>query len=464
MQKSFFLVTVLASTLTLAAAPVALAQNDPAEVLEKSFEAFNRGDAAGALAMFADNAVFDAPGGLCVAAPCVGKAAILKELEREVADKPHVTILKQYVSGNVVTSRVEFRSDTVKKAGVERIIGWVITELKGDKIAYTRGGIPDRSDPQTTRFVGTFELAPTLGTAPTARIELHPFQTMTLTDKQFLTGAKDGTPVVMAGELRLPRLGTDRLPAVVLVHGSGGVGANVDRWSQELHGIGVATFILDSFTARGIVNTTTNQAQLGGLAMLIDAYRALEVLAKHPRIDPARIGIMGFSRGGRVALYASLKRFQRLHGPADVEFAAYLPFYAPCNTTYIDDGEVSDRPIRLFHGAADDYVPVAPCRAYVERLRQRGKDVELTEYPDAHHGFDSPLLRAPVFLPQAQTGRRCTLEEKPVGQLINHQTAQPYSLNDPCIERGATVAYNTQAHSEALKAVKDFLTRAFNLK
>jgi dienelactone hydrolase len=165
-----------------------------------------------------------------------------------------------------------------------------------------------------------------------------------------------------------------------------------------------------------------------------------------------------------VALYASLKRFQRLHGPADVEFAAYLPFYAPCNVTYIDDGEVSDRPIRLFHGAADDYVPVAPCRSYVERLRQGGKDVQLTEYPDTHHGFDSSLLRAPVFLPQAQTGRHCTLEEKPVGQLINRQTAQPFRLDDPCIERGATVAYNAQAHSEALKAVKDFLTRAFNLK
>jgi dienelactone hydrolase len=313
-------------------------------------------------------------------------------------------------------------------------------------------------------FVGIIGLAPTISNAQTARIELHPFQTMTLTNKQFLTGAKDGKPVVIAGELRLPRPGTGRLPAMVLVHGSGGVGANVDRWSQELNGIGVATFILDGFTARGIVNTTTNQAQLGQLAMIYDAYRALELLSKHPRIDPARIGIMGFSRGGRVALYASLKRFQRLHGPADVEFAAYLPFYAPCNTTYIDDGEVSDRPIRLFHGAADDYVPVAPCRAYVERLRQRGKDVQLTEYPDAHHGFDSPMLKAPVSLPQAQTGRRCTLEEKPVGQLINHQTAQPFSLDDPCIERGATVAYNAQAHSEALKAVKDFLTIAFNRK
>ncbi len=117
-------------------------------------------------------------------------------------------------------------------------------------------------------FVGITELFPKIGGAQTVRIEVHPLPSMTLTDQQFLTGAKDGKPVVLAGELRIPRLGTDRLPAVVLVHGSGGVGANVDRWSQELNGIGVATFILDSFTGRGIVNTGTDQAQLGRLAMI----------------------------------------------------------------------------------------------------------------------------------------------------------------------------------------------------
>jgi hypothetical protein len=153
MQKAFFLVTVLASTLTLAAAPVVLAQSDPAALQKKAFEALNRGDAAGELALLADDAIFDVPGGLCAVAPCVGKAAIQKALESQVADKVHYTILNQYVSGNVVTCRFEVRNDTVKKAGVERIIGWSIIEVKGEKIAYVRGGIPDRSDPQTARFL-----------------------------------------------------------------------------------------------------------------------------------------------------------------------------------------------------------------------------------------------------------------------------------------------------------------------
>jgi len=152
MQKAFFLVAVLASALTLAASPVALAQSDPGALAQHYLEALDRGDAAGVLALCADDVVIDGGGG-CTAAPCVGKAVLQKELERRAADNPPVhTLLQTYVSGNVVTMRFEATSVRVKKAGVERIIEWGIFEIKGEKIAYMRGGITDRSDPQTARF------------------------------------------------------------------------------------------------------------------------------------------------------------------------------------------------------------------------------------------------------------------------------------------------------------------------
>jgi dienelactone hydrolase len=298
--------------------------------------------------------------------------------------------------------------------------------------------------------------------AQVARTELHAILTLTLSDQQFLTGDKNGRPVTIAGVLRIPRAGTDRLPAVILLHGSGGIGGNVDRWSQELNGVGLATFVTDSFSARGIQSTSADQTLLGRLNMVLDAYRALGVLAAHPRIDPARVVLMGFSRGGQATLYASLKRFERMHGPEGATFAAYLPFYPPCFTTYISDEEVSDKPIRIFHGAADDYVPVAPCRAYVERLRKAGRDVTLTEYPDAHHAFDNPFIKVGLA-PQSQTTRRCTMNEEPAGLIINAVTKQPFTMQDPCVERGPHLGYDAAATAAATQAVKEFLRTTLKL-
>src|ERR1700730_4657912 len=146
----------------------------------------------------------------------------------------------------------------------------------------------------------------------TARIEIHSFETVTLTDKQFLTGGRGSIPSRIGAELRLPA-GAARVSAVVLLHGSAGIGANVNRWADELNGLGVGAFLVDSFTGRGIVQTVTDQSQLSSLAMIMDAYRALEILSKHSAIDPSRIAVMGFSKGGFAALYASLKRFQRMY-------------------------------------------------------------------------------------------------------------------------------------------------------
>jgi dienelactone hydrolase len=297
--------------------------------------------------------------------------------------------------------------------------------------------------------------------AEIGRVELHVIQTTTLTDEQFLAGRR-GQRTTIAAELRLPRATTERFPAVVLVHGSGGPNGITDRWSQELNDMGIATFLIDSFASRGITATAFDQSQLGRLTMINDAYRALDLLAKHPRIDAARIGIMGGSRGGTVALYASLKRFQRMYASPGTEFAVYLPFYAGCFRTYIGDTDVADRPIRLFHGTADDTALIEHCRSYVERLRSAGKDVELKEYVGAHHGFDwpdTPLTRDP----RVQVDGACVLYENPAGRMINRDTQRPFTWADACIKRGGTVAYDADVHAEAIKDVRDVLEQVFGL-
>jgi dienelactone hydrolase len=296
--------------------------------------------------------------------------------------------------------------------------------------------------------------------SPAARFEIHSFETSSLTDKQFLTRAQNPIPAHIGGELRLPA-GTARFPALVLLHGSAGMGANVVRWASQVNEIGAAAFLVDSFTGRGITQTVTDQSQLGSLTMIVDAFRALDLLSKHPAINAARILLMGFSKGGFATLYASLKRFQQMYATPGVEFAAYLPFYPACNTTYIGDEQVSARPIRIFHGAADNYVPIEPCRKYVERLRARNADVQLTEYEGAHHAFDNPLYRPHRFLPDAIITARCQREERPGGEIINIETGEPFGWNDACVKRGGTIGYDASATRRATTAIKSFLLGVF---
>src|SRR6185437_7439971 len=77
-----------------------------------------------------------------------------------------------------------------------------------------------------------------------ARVELYAIPSLTISDRQFLTGDADGKPVTVAGEFRIAQ-GSGRLPVVVLMHGSGGVNGTSEAWVHQFNSMGISTFVID---------------------------------------------------------------------------------------------------------------------------------------------------------------------------------------------------------------------------
>jgi dienelactone hydrolase len=294
------------------------------------------------------------------------------------------------------------------------------------------------------------------------RIEAIPIQTLTISDEQFLKGDAYGRPTTIAGVLRVAQ-GTGRLPLVLLVPGSSGFSSYADVWDRHFAEMGISTFAMDSFAGRGLVNTNIDQSQLGWFNMTLDLYRSLATLAAHPRVDPARIAVMGWSRGGRAVLYSSLKRFQKMWNPGGIEPVAYIPLYPPCDMTLIGDTDVSDNPTMIFHGVSDDWTPIAPCQAYVARLQQSSKNVKLIAFPDTWHAYDFPQLPTTPTVAKNAYIPLCTLVEEPLGTMMNTETKMPFTYNDTCIGRDPHMAYSVTSTRATEDAVKNLLKATFKL-
>jgi dienelactone hydrolase len=231
----------------------------------------------------------------------------------------------------------------------------------------------------------------------------------------------------------------------------------VDDWARFVTDHGVASLALDCFTERGIDVTFGNQGVLGRLAMIVDAYRAFDVLANHPRIDRQRIALMGFSRGGQAALYAAVQRFRDRHGPREGDFAGYLSFYPACHIRYRDDERLMDRPVHVLHGTADDMNPIGRCRDYVARVRAAGGKIELHEFPGARHIFDWPLLARPVILQGVRSNSGGLLVEREQGTIFLDGTDIPEAAAIEQFALNPSLAYDAQAFAASKRIVADFI-------
>jgi dienelactone hydrolase len=180
------------------------------------------------------------------------------------------------------------------------------------------------------------------------------------------------------------------LPAVVMLHGSGGVlWAREMTYGRQLAAMGVAALVIDAFAARrelgtGFIDRLLNITES---MMIADAYAGLRWLGeRHPEIDTKRVALIGFSYGAMAAMYAMNARVAAQLGKG-LTFAGHVAFYGPCIARF-SDPRTTGAPLLYLYGTADILIDRARCETFAGDLRKGGSDVEIIAYDDAPHQWD----------------------------------------------------------------------------
>jgi dienelactone hydrolase len=204
-------------------------------------------------------------------------------------------------------------------------------------------------------------------------------------------GTNPSSQETIYGKLMMPDTVSGKIPAVVIMHASGGVFPWREiAMAQTLNKNQIAAFIPYSFEARGVVDAgkTAGTGITFGMR-LADAFSALKLLATHPDIDPQKIGIMGYSSGGVVSLLSGDKAIINKISPKGLSFAAHVNIYTTASIIF-KNPQPSQAPMLFLMGEKDDICPLDMVMAYAEKLGSLGGKISTIVYPGAYHVFDSP--------------------------------------------------------------------------
>jgi len=207
----------------------------------------------------------------------------------------------------------------------------------------------------------------------------------------------------MPAQLYVPT-GTGRLPGVLVFHTAAGPGPNVEAFARDLAAAGFVTMTPDVFSLHdfGPDGRTDHPLVLG------DARGALDHLRAHPRVDPERIGVVGFSFGGRLAFLLTALAPERIRA-AVVYYAvaSHQALARPLSGRAAGAEPLTNRaaevlaPILIHHGESDGNVPVDQARLLHRALAAAGKPSTLHTYPGADHLFNFALGPDVRFYPDS---------------------------------------------------------------
>lgn len=204
--------------------------------------------------------------------------------------------------------------------------------------------------------------------------------------------------------------GDGPFPAIVMLHGRSGPYSSAANgrhdattlsqrhlaWGRFWAGRGVLALHVDSFGPRGhptgfARGTYANRPESVSEQRVrpLDAYGALDWLRMRPDVDPARIGVQGWSNGAMTILAALGPDAPGLQDPR-TGFRAALALYPGCAIQQKEPAYRPYAPLLMLIAGADEEVSPARCIDLARVVRERGGPMEGVVYEGAVHAYDEP--------------------------------------------------------------------------
>ncbi len=223
----------------------------------------------------------------------------------------------------------------------------------------------------------------------------------------------DGRTTLTGYVFKPARSQAARVPAVVMMHGRGGVYSSKangrydastlskrnKQWGRIWAEQGYLAILVDGFGPRGYpqgfprFSYDSRPTELSEVTVRpLDAYGALAYLRTRKDVIGDRVALQGWSNGASAALVTMAKQAPGISQPTPATgFRGALAFYPACGLKgQFADGIVPYAPLRVMHGTADEEVSAARCGRLVAKSQAAGGDIQIQLYPDAVHGFDDP--------------------------------------------------------------------------
>lgn len=175
-------------------------------------------------------------------------------------------------------------------------------------------------------------------------------------------------------------------PGIVVLHEWWGITKHVRDEARYFASLGYTALVADLYAGKTADNPkdagALMTALVGNAALVKSRFEAARAeLARHPTVDPARIGASGYCMGGSIALNMA-------RGGADLKaVAAFHAGLAPASPA--QRGQVKARIIAL-NGADDPFVSRDSVEAFRKEMDAAGVDYRFVDYPGAVHAFTNP--------------------------------------------------------------------------